>query len=201
MLRTGTLRFTWYRRRRSIASQLKRLRVKTGSKTELGLKSLKHHTGAKSARTNFRHVLKTLAEKGQPELIIAAFAAQIQKENLAVNEADFAIGISTCGRSKLWQHACWLLHQMPEAMANANVFTYNAAISACEKGGQWKQALNLFNSMPEAQVIQDVISYNASISACEKGGAWKKALDLFEAMPDAKVAPDVISHNAAISAW
>ena len=194
---TCTVPLTWYRRRWKSATQKRPWPDRKSSKSDLAIQNLGR---LNPSRENFQQTLKMLAENGHPELIPEEFAVAIQSESFALNKRDFMVGISTCGRSKLWQDACWLLNKMPEAKTKKDAFAYNAAISACEKGGQWQQALNLFEAMPKAKVAPDVISYNSTISACEKGGEWQKALKLFEVMPKAKVAPDVISYSAAISA-
>eukprot|EP00435_Cladocopium_sp_Y103_P014355 s43_g3.t1 len=169
---------------------------KFGSETEALLQQLDF----KPTRTTFHHTLRTLAQKGRAQLILQAFAAQMQSRNFGLTERDYTVGITACGRSKLWQDACWLLHTMREAKLTADLFTYNATIAACEKGGQWQQAMILFGAMKAAKVDPDVVIYSSSISACEKGGQWQQALCLFEEMKRTKVTPNVITYNATISA-
>ena len=119
---------------------------------------------------------------------------------MALQASSFVLQMSSCARSKLWQHALWLFEHMHHARLRRNVVSYSAAISACEKGAQWPLALNLFESMRACGVRPNVITFNTAISACEKGGQGKAALTMFEAMPQAKLQPDVISYNATISA-
>ena len=163
--------------------------------------SLEKLTGLTLERSNFTNILRRLAEKW-PELILDAFetVSIANKGSFQLREGDFTTGISHCGRSKLWQHACGLLDIMPRVHLRPSVIPFSATISACEKGGQWQQALGLFEAMQTSRVHPDTISYNASISACEKAGEWQKALKLFVKMQEEGVSRDVYSFSATVSA-
>ena len=168
--------------------------VKDSDEKHISAAVLEKLTGLTFHRSSFATILRSLAEK-RPELILATF--ELAKDSrFQLREADFTIGISACGRSKLWQHACVLL----DAMHGPSVIPYSAAISACEKNGQWQQALGLFEAMHRSRVTPDAISYSASISACEKAGRWEEALNLFGKMHQHGAARDVYSFSAAISA-
>ena len=143
---TRPVHLTWYHRRwkSSVSQQIDKKSPKAGF-------VIQQLIGLKPNRANFQNILGRLAEKGRPDLIVEAFAEQIRNQSFALDHRDFTAGILACGRSKLWQHACWLLHKMPEAMVvMPTVRSYNAAISACGSGGQWEQAVNLFQAMPKA---------------------------------------------------
>ena len=169
---------------------------KFGSETEALFQKLNFNP----TRITFHHILRTLAQTGRAKLILQAFAVQMQNRNFGLTERDYTVGITACGRSKLWQDACWLLNAMRETKVTADLFTYNAAIAACEKGGQWQQAMILFGAMKAAKVNPDVVIYSSSISACGKGGQWQQALCLFEEMKRTEATPNVITYNATISA-
>ena len=51
--------------------------------------------------------------------------------NIKLDARDYTIGISSCARSKLWQHACWLFAAMPRAQVQPNIFSYSVAYK-CE---------------------------------------------------------------------
>ena len=109
MLRcTRTVPLTWYRRRWKSVAKKRPWPDRKSSNSELLIQNLGR---LNLTRENFQETLKMLAEKGQPKLIIEAFAVAMQNKIFALNERDFTVGISTCGRSKLWQDACWLLKQ------------------------------------------------------------------------------------------
>lgn len=108
---TRPVHLTWYRRRwKSGVSQQKQPRDKKSPKAGFVIQQL---TGLKPNRADFQNTLRRLAEKRRPDLIVEAFGEQIRDQSFALDHRDFTAGISTCGRSKLWQHACWLLHKMP----------------------------------------------------------------------------------------
>ena len=157
-------------------------------------------TGLTPTRANFQKILKMLAEKKRPELILGILDP-VLNWSFQPDERDYTVGISVCGSQKLWQHACWLFSSMASAKIPVDVFACSATISACEKGGQWPQALTLFEAMPRLKVDRNLVSYNATISACAKAGEWKVALKLFDNMCEAKVKPDIVSHSAVISAY
>ena len=113
---------------------------------------------------------RNLAQQKQTRWILQTFKLARLEQNLKLSQRDYTVGISLCGKAKLWQDACQLIEQMTETRVSPNVFSCSAAISACEKGGQWEQALVLFQAMPKAKISPNVISYSAAISACEKGG-------------------------------
>ena len=137
-------------------------------------------TGLKPTRANFRRILKILGDK-RAELILETFSMVLHSSSV-LEQRDYTVGISACGRSNMWEHSCWLLHMMPKARVAANAFTYNAAIGACHNGGQWQHAMILFEDMQLAKVRPNVILYSAAISACAKGARWQQGLELFEAM-------------------
>ena len=182
------------RRRKLCVKQVRRV-------SHVSQASLEKLTGLTLERSNFTNILRRLAEKW-PELILDAFetVSIANKGSFQLREGDFTTGISHCGRSKLWQHACGLLDIMPRVHLRPSVIPFSATISACEKGGQWQQSLGLFEAMQTSRVHPDTISYNASISACEKAGEWQKALKLFVKMQEEGVSRDVYSFSATVSA-
>lgn len=158
---------------------------------------LQRLTGLTLSRATFPSLLRSLAEK-QPEWILTA--VEIANNHFQLRESDYTVAISSCGKARLWQHACELWKEMPRREVQSSVISYSAAISACEKSGQWKHALQLFEGLARSRVNGDAISYNACISACEKGGQWQKSLFLFVDMRRVEVKQDVYSFSAIISA-
>ena len=57
---------------------------------------------------NFQGILKRLVLKKHPERMLQAFH-MARNKSLKLGEGDYTTGISACGRSKLWQDACWIL--------------------------------------------------------------------------------------------
>ena len=133
---------------------------------------------------NFQGILKRLVLKKHPERMLQAFH-MARNKSLKLGEGDYTTGISACGRSKLWQDACWIFASMLDTEVKQTVISYSAAISACEKSFQWQKASILFQEMSDAKIRRDTISYNATLSAYEKGGQWTRALSLFEDMSHA----------------
>eukprot|EP00438_Fugacium_kawagutii_P027269 Skav214362 [mRNA] locus=scaffold86:566965:572600:+ [translate_table: standard] len=193
--RSGRLGRPWNRRRWTASGE--RNRLCDDASTEV---LLQKNAGLKLTRENFQNILKALGSGKRSGLITEAFATLLRNSNFVLSERDYTVGIAACGRSKLWQHACWLLDTMPKAKVGANIFTYNAVLSACQKGSQWQKALNFFETMRRVKVKEDVMSHTAIIGACDKGSRWQQALRLFDEMQEAKVIPNVVSYSAAISA-
>ena len=158
---------------------------------------LQRLTGLTLSRATFPSLLRSLAEK-RPEWIVSA--VEIATNHFQLRESDYTVAISSCGKARLWQHACGLWEEMPRRKVQSSVISYSAAISACEKSGKWEHALQLFEGLVRSRVNGDAISYNACISACEKGGQWQKSLFLFADMRRVDVKQDVYSFSATISA-
>lgn len=116
----------------------------------------------------------------------------------ALDSHNFTLGISACGRAKLWQEACWIFAAIPETALQPNIFSYNATMSACRKAGEWQQTMHFFQEM-KGRVEPHVVSYNVAISACASGAKWQLAIGLFAAMPVAKVSPDIVTYSASIT--
>eukprot|EP00434_Breviolum_minutum_P037012 symbB.v1.2.032804.t1/scaffold3834.1/size49527/1 len=156
-----------------------------------GTKGKKHHL--------FCHQIWTSG--GNAEKIFELFEA-LQGSN-ALDSHNYTLGISSCGRSKLWQHACWLFaHSMPQSMIQPSVFSYNATMSACRKALAWQQALHLFGEMSskhQVKLQRHVISYNVAMSSCADGAQWQFALELFWGMPLAKIKADIVSYSAIMT--
>eukprot|EP00438_Fugacium_kawagutii_P021199 Skav201596 [mRNA] locus=scaffold152:687345:687734:+ [translate_table: standard] len=79
---------------------------------------------------SYQKELKALREETPAELMIEAFAILLQHRSFLLNAYDFQVGISTCGKSAMWPHACWLLSAMPKAKINPDVISYSAAAHA-----------------------------------------------------------------------
>ncbi|CAK0830534.1 unnamed protein product [Prorocentrum cordatum] len=99
--------------------------------------------------------------------------------------------IKSCGRTKQWNAALWLLREGIRSGAQAVPSQYVATISACGKGRQWQHALSVLSEMWEAMLEPSVIfSYSVGISACEKGEQWQRALALLSETWETKLEPD-----------
>eukprot|EP00438_Fugacium_kawagutii_P002127 Skav218477 [mRNA] locus=scaffold538:1132075:1132350:+ [translate_table: standard] len=62
--------------------------------------------GLKFTRANFRKIIKALAERRRPEVILDVFSVAFRSRGFNLNERDFTVGILAFGRSSLWQKAC-----------------------------------------------------------------------------------------------
>eukprot|EP00913_Durusdinium_trenchii_P003835 g3552.t1 len=149
----------------------------------------------------FWHLLNSLARGAQGGARVFQALEELrrkQDEHFAV-ELDsglYRLGISACGSSRLWQHACWLLKVMPRAQVRRDVATFSAAMTACGKG---PGALSLYDAMPCRRLQASLISFNASMSSCEKASRWPEALSFVSQRCNDRLHPDLISLNAAIS--
>ena len=95
--------------------------------------------------------LKSLAE--EDSLILFNTLEMLQRnEALVLDERHFTVGVSSCGRSELWQHACWLFEAMPKANILPDIISFTAAVSACEKAGEWQHALSYVEAMKAASI-------------------------------------------------
>eukprot|EP00434_Breviolum_minutum_P027785 symbB.v1.2.024573.t1/scaffold2273.1/size83577/4 len=146
-----------------------------------------------------QHTLEALAERGQSTLIFRALEFLSRDGRVRLDARKYVVGISSCSRSKMWQHACCLFASMPGATALPNVFAYNAVISACEKSQEWQQALSLFQSMALAFVRPTVVSFSAAMTSCQRSGQWQQAIGFFKGIFRASLQPDVTSFNAVMS--
>ena len=87
---------------------------------------------------------KALKSLGQEDSVTLFNTLEMLQRNEAIvlDERHFTVGVSSCGRSELWQHACWLFEAMPKANIQPDVISFTAAVSACEKAGEWQHALS-----------------------------------------------------------
>ncbi|CAK9015281.1 Pentatricopeptide repeat-containing protein At2g31400 [Durusdinium trenchii] len=148
---------------------------------------------------NLPLLFKSLSEKKDAKSIFHLLE-ELRHQAAELDNQKYTIGISTCSRGKLWQHACWLFAVMPKAQVQPNVTTSNTAMISCSKGRQWQLVSHIFQEMPKAQLQPDVFSFNATMSSLQTASHWWEALSLCEAMPRVEVQPDRVSLNTALNA-
>lgn len=95
--------------------------------------------------------LKVLARR-QPELL-ASTLRQHGKTNMKTFDSDqvqrvLSQGITSCGRSNLWQEALEIFQLLIE-LEKPDVISYSALISSFR--GQWQRAIQLFTEMLQAR--------------------------------------------------
>jgi hypothetical protein len=95
--------------------------------------------------------LKLLARR-QPELL-ASTLRQHRKTNMKTFDSDqvqpvLSQGITSCGRSNLWQEALEIFQLLIE-LEKPDVISYSALISSFR--GQWQRAMQLFTEMLQAR--------------------------------------------------
>lgn len=136
--------------------------------------------------------LKLLARR-QPELL-ASTLRQHRKTNMKTFDSDqvqpvLSQGITSCGRSNLWQEALEIFQLLIE-LEKPDVISYSALISSFR--GQWQRAMQLFTEMLQARNKADVISFSAVISSCEKSSQWTQALHFFGLMREHRIPANAI---------
>ena len=97
--------------------------------------------------------LKLLARR-QPELLASTLRQHLGKTNMTF-DSDQGIqqilsqGITSCGRSHLWQEALEIFQLLKDQLQKPDVISYSALISSCR--GQWQRAMQLFTEMLQAR--------------------------------------------------
>ena len=68
---------------------------------------------------------KALKSLGQEDSVTLFNTLEMLQRNEAIvlDERHFTVGVSSCGRSELWQHACWLFEAMPKANIQPDVIS------------------------------------------------------------------------------
>lgn len=148
---------------------------------------------------NPQHTLKSLAAKKAPQLIFAVLEVLRREGHPDLDAHDYSVGISSCCRFHLWQHACRLFESMPDASLRQNVFTFTAVTSSFAKGTRWQSACSLFALMSISAVKKNHISFSTNIMSCEGGKQWRHALNLFQNLCDVDIPHCAFSFNAVIS--
>ena len=96
--------------------------------------------------------LKLLARR-QPELLASTLRQHLGQTNMKTFDSDqvqqvLSQGITSCGRSNLWQEALEIFQLLIE-LEKPDVISYSALISSFR--GQWQRAMQLFTEMLQAR--------------------------------------------------
>ena len=145
-----------------------------------------------------QELLKLFAQQKQGIFAFATLEAVREDGSIKLNAMHYTAGISSCGRSNMWQEALRLLEVMPRAKVEPNVFSYSATISACEKAGQWHRAVQLLREMDHKRLQVNVITYSAVIIACDTAAEWQQALQLLSEVSGRSLQVDRIIYNSAL---
>ena len=97
--------------------------------------------------------LKLLARR-QPELLASTLRQHLGKTNIKTFDSDqvqqiLSQGITSCGRSNLWQEALEIFQLLIDQLEKPDVISYSALISSFR--GQWQRAMQLFTEMLQAR--------------------------------------------------
>ncbi|CAJ1326891.1 unnamed protein product [Effrenium voratum] len=122
-------------------------------------------------------------------------ALLLRTRRLEEDVITFCACISACEKSREWQWAAVLLHELHRDQLQNAVVACNAALSACEKAREWEPGLALLQEL-EDQQLADGISCNAAISACRS--PWPVAAGLLALARRRRLA-NVITYSAALN--
>ncbi|CAL1127201.1 unnamed protein product, partial [Cladocopium goreaui] len=110
--------------------------------------------------------LTQLSQQG--ESIVALMKSVVQLDG-HLDAQKYTIGISACGRAKLWQEAYSLYEDMPKVKVDPNIINLNALLSAYEKANQWHLALHFFEVMAATGLrAPNRVSFNSMTTALSK---------------------------------
>eukprot|EP00435_Cladocopium_sp_Y103_P070973 s418_g36.t1 len=142
--------------------------------------------------------LTQLSQKNQGDRIVALMQSVAQLDGKHLDAQKYTIGISACGRAKLWQEAYSLYEDMPRAKVQLNIINLNALLSAYEKSNQWHLALHFFEAMAATGLrAPNRVSFNTMLTALSKAQRWRHAVQTFASLPIESIQPNVISFSAA----